>query len=204
MKIEATNETCQSITIRVAIPGRSHMDEFIKLNCAPDLLALKLFPNSKEITETMSAYNAVRKGLGARTFSDPNIVMMDVGSGHCPRTAAVFAHMTRWQCIAIDPELRSDRERYKKIDRLSLFRGKVQHMEKVRADFVVVCAVHAHVGLQAILNVIEAKRIFMVAMPCCQKLELDWAEPDKEYQDHSCWSPHRTVKVYDLEFPQEG
>ena len=203
MRVEAANETCQGITIRVASPSRRYMDEFIKLTCAPDLLALKLFPDSKEITETMAAYNAVRKFFGSKHFSNPNIVMMDVGSGKCPRTAAFFAFMTKWRCIAIDPQLRNDRKRYDNIDRLSMFRGKVQDVPKIKADVVVVCAVHAHVGLDKIVERIEARRIFMVAIPCCQPLQLERAKPNREYQDHSCWSPHRTVKVYDYKIDPE-
>ena len=36
---------------------RTHyLNYFIKLKCAPDLLAAKLFPNVKEISETLTAF----------------------------------------------------------------------------------------------------------------------------------------------------
>lgn len=38
-----------------------YLDEFVRCRCAPDLLARKLFPNAKEVTESFAAYAAVRK-----------------------------------------------------------------------------------------------------------------------------------------------
>lgn len=197
MKIEAVNETSQGVTVRVSKPSMRYLDEFVRLTCAPDLLKLKLFPNVKEISETLAAFRAIRKGLGAEAFARTDITFLDVGAGHTPRTAALVACMTRWKSIAVDPELRDDRLRYNAVRNLKLFRGKVQELPIVRANFVVIAAVHAHVGLEKILQRVEAERVFMVAMPCCQPLEL-WRQPDKEYQDYGCLSPHRTVKVYEI------
>src|SRR6185295_14541542 len=44
----------------IAMSDHRHINEFFRLDCAPDLLRLRLFPNSKEITESMAAYHAVR------------------------------------------------------------------------------------------------------------------------------------------------
>src|SRR5579872_7431860 len=44
-------------------PALRYLNEFTKLKCAPDLLAWGLFPNAKEITESLGAYNAIRKHI---------------------------------------------------------------------------------------------------------------------------------------------
>lgn len=58
MQVIQTAETAQGLTIRVS-HGSRYINEFIRLRGAPDLLALGVFPNAKEITETMAAWSAV-------------------------------------------------------------------------------------------------------------------------------------------------
>lgn len=41
-----------------------YMDELIRLGCAPELLSMKLFPDCKEITESMAMFEAVRQLKG--------------------------------------------------------------------------------------------------------------------------------------------
>ena len=44
-----------------------YLDEFIKLQCAPMLLEAGVFPDAKEISEAMAAFNAYRQ------FVRPNV-----------------------------------------------------------------------------------------------------------------------------------
>eukprot|EP00960_Hanusia_phi_P004881 141004-Hanusia_phi.AAC.2 len=85
-----------------------YVDEFLKLDCAPSLIALKLFPNAKEITESMAVYTAFRRLLSAQCMDfDSSDSFVFVGDGTTPRTAAIFAHLTRaGRCVAIDPMLK--------------------------------------------------------------------------------------------------
>lgn len=61
-----------------------------------------------------------------------------------------------------------------------------------------VAAVHAHIDLGLVLRKILAERLLIVAMPCCMPLSIGGIEPVEEYEDGGCWSPHRTVRVYDI------
>lgn len=85
-----------------------YVDEFLGLRCAPELLEMRLFPNGKEITESMSAYSAARKYVSCLpgfALNDPNVSVICVGDGHQPRTATLFAMRTAWSTYSVDPLL---------------------------------------------------------------------------------------------------
>lgn len=81
-----------------------YTDELLTLRSAPQLLALRLWPNAKELTESFACFAAAREQL-ADLFSpdDPSVTVVVVGDGLTPRTAALFAFRTRWKAISIDP-----------------------------------------------------------------------------------------------------
>jgi hypothetical protein len=195
--IEIIEERTNGLLVEVHFPQKRYIDEFIGLKCAPDLLVLGLFPNGKEITETMTAFNAIREYLRPHKYADRDVRLFDVGAGHQPRTAALFACRTAWQCFAIDPLL-NVRPSLSKIERLQCFAGKLEDFPIQRCGLAVIAAVHAHVDLKIILERIQAERTIIVAMPCCQPLFFETIQPVEEYEDSGCWSPHRTVKIYDI------
>ena len=101
--------------------GRSYsryVTELLKLACAPELVRLRLFPDAKELTESFAANNAARsflwsKNAAGRARVDPAdaaVTCVAVGDGNTPRTAALFAFLTRWHCVAVDPEMVEWRE----------------------------------------------------------------------------------------------
>ena len=102
------------------LSGRSHsryVTELLKLACAPELVRLRLFPDAKELTESFAANNAARSFLYPRGAergrvdpADAAVTCVAVGDGNTPRTAALFAFLTRWQCVAVDPEMVEWRE----------------------------------------------------------------------------------------------
>jgi hypothetical protein len=51
----------------------------------------------------MTAFVGIRDYLGVELFRDSEITLFDIGCGKRPRSALLFAHMTKWQCVAIDP-----------------------------------------------------------------------------------------------------
>jgi len=83
---------------------KRYINEFVKLKCAPDLLAWGVFPNAKEITESMAMYHAV-KNYVPFDLHDEEINLVVVGDGKSPRTAALFAVMTKWTCYSVDPKM---------------------------------------------------------------------------------------------------
>lgn len=171
---------------------RRYFAECWKLSCMPDLLALRLFPNPKEFTESAGAYRAVEKCLELHPKGLVQVVA--VADGNSPRTAAVFALRTAWECHSVDPML-LDRGAWHRIRRLTLHRCRIQDVALPWADVSVVVCVHSHVSLPASLDKIRANHIHVVAIPCCVPLELN-RPPDVEYLDLGIWSPHCRVKVW--------
>ena len=85
-----------------------HLHRFFKMGSAPLLMSENIFPNIKEITESMGAFVAIHEHL-IKNGIDRNSNKVDVyaiGDGHSPRTAALIACLTKWNCISIDPQMR--------------------------------------------------------------------------------------------------
>ena len=184
-------------------PERKYVDAFMNLRCAPDMLELKLFPDVKEITESFAAYDAVREKLFKHfQLGDPSVIMLAIGDGSTPRTAATFALRSRWYCHSIDPNL-GTKTRFSKIDRLTLHPKKIE--ECTREDFrisdnsvVVVAAVHSHAQLEPTVKLIgKVQRLAVVAIPCCVKLTLPIPTLDV-YHDAGIWSPAKTILLWDI------
>lgn len=182
-------------TVFIRYPSRKYMDEFVGLTCTPDLLAAKLFPNSKEVTESFAAYNAVRnmQGVGGVDLADAGILLVDVCCGSTPRTAATFAFRSAWTCLAIDPKLRP--EARWPVRRLQCFSAKLEEAPVKHNGLVVVTAVHTHVSRADIAKYIDAPRVLLVDMECCLKLEDSETTIVRKYEDMGIWSPKRTVTV---------
>mmetsp|Transcript_26609 Transcript_26609/g.51221 ORF Transcript_26609/g.51221 Transcript_26609/m.51221 type:complete len:366 (+) Transcript_26609:98-1195(+) len=179
-----------------------YLSELLTLACGPDLLRLKLYPDAKELTESFAAFHAVRAHLGhSFSPSDPSVTAVCVGDGSVPRTAALFAYRTKWQCYSVDPQLREPSDRWGGIERLQAIRAKVEDC-RFTADKLLIVCVHAHVGLAECLDVMDWKDLGIVAMPCCNfysRLQLsghDSASLVVEYYDTGIVSPHRLVRVY--------
>lgn len=176
---------------------KRYINEFVRLSCAADILALKLFPNAKEITESMAAYQAVRShivGRNVEEYGKSDIAAVCVGDGHTPRTAALFAFRTAWMCYSIDPNLRKTDWCIK---RLICYDTKIEDIVLDLRHFrqVILLMVHSHAGLTTTLKHVLAHRLDVVAIPCCVPMEI----PKRHYigyEDYNIWSPQNTVKVW--------
>lgn len=204
MEIAKAVDNGQCINVSVRKPSIRYLDEFIRLKCAGDLLNEKLFPNAKEISESMAAYSAVRhivyQSDGAVKFSDRGIMLYAVGDGVSPRTGALFAYRSAWHCVSIDPKLRSPGC----ADRLhKLNRGIEDFMQAQIPDIAIIVCVHSHAKLNRCLQSIKAKTLrIVVAIPCCVPQDIygpgeQKIAPDVEYEDWGILSPKRTVKIWE-------
>lgn len=173
-----------------------YMNEFWYLDCKFDLMERNIYPNPKEVTESMTAFHAARKHI-IHDFpvKDESIVAIAVGDGVTPRTGALFAFRTKWNCISIDPIMREDSEHWN-VDRLTVIRSKIEDVPIIKADKVIVLAVHSHASLPATLARIEAEHIAVIAIPCCKQLDIPGQKPDIEYRDWGCWSPENKVRIW--------
>lgn len=173
-----------------------YFNEFWSLRCKFDLMEREIYPNPKEITESMTAYNAIRKYLRKDfDFNDPDVVCICVGDGRSPRTGAMVAFRSKWQVFSVDPILKHPSEKYN-IDRLTCMPYKIEDVPTFKAKKVIVLAVHSHASLPATLDKIQAEQVAVVALPCCTPLEVPGQGPDYDYRDWGCWSPENRVKVW--------
>ena len=186
------------VASREAKGGRRYLDELCRLSCAGDMMALDLFPNAKEISESFAAHNAVRKHLrGSHSFTDPALCVVAVGDGARPRTAATFAFRSRAECWSVDPALRPDMRKLRRVLRLHVLKSRA---EDVTLDLgtrpVVVVAVHSHATLAAARACVRTTgAVAVVAIACCVPQTLD-RPPDVEYPDFGIMSPKRIVSVW--------
>ena len=178
-----------------------YLNEFMRLRCAPDLLAARLFPNAKEVTESMGAWNAVREHVLPRVpmLRDDDLVrVFCVGDGHAPRTAALFAHMSRWACWSIDPVLRP---RAYTTNRLHVHAMPIEDFAyRCPADvpLTLIVHVHSHASLRtSVANIQGGGYRYLINIPCCRKPDLDM-RPIIAYDDPAILSPKRRVEIYDL------
>lgn len=199
------------LTLKLA-NGIRYVDEFLGLKCAVDLLALDVYPNGKEITESAAAYHAATRKLGHRPESQ-GVTLVAVGDGSTPRTAALFSFRTRWTCWSVDPQLkweacapsnepngsRGDGPVKKRhLRRLGIAPVTIEAFDAPLSGHVVLAAVHSHASLPVALAKVTqlgASSVDVIANPCCVEQTLGW-EPDIAYQDWNIWSPQREVRIW--------
>ena len=81
------------------------LDAFLRWDCGRQLLGMGLFPNAQEITESMACLETIRERLPEVKFTSDDVVVVVIGDGRSPRTAALMALRTRWNVLSIDPAL---------------------------------------------------------------------------------------------------
>jgi hypothetical protein len=125
------------------------------------------------------------------------VCVIAVGDGNTPRSAALCAFLTRWQCVAVDPEMvpwRDWRRRHGIQDaswsscddthengeteedvhgwggvrRLQVHRRKMQEMV-VECDRAIIVMIHAHISLKDVLAAVKTDtgECAAVILPCC-------------------------------------
>lgn len=214
--VASLTELSQVINITLKKPSLTYLDEFIGLTCAPDLLALKLFPNAKEITESMAMFQAVVRTARGVDTKDKKTKLFVIGDGSTPRTAAMFAFRTSWSCWSIDPALSMTTNHFT-IKRLSLIKDKV---ESINGDYLstlqetiadggrnILVLPHAHVPHSSLEKLFpdvtnwSAKTNMVVTMPCChpfKEQQETWhgRKPDIVYHDWRVHSPEREIRIW--------
>ncbi|ETV68346.1 hypothetical protein H257_15669 [Aphanomyces astaci] len=183
-----------------------YLNEFVgKLQCASHLLQLQIFPDAKEISESMGLFNAARRFLDLDDADDSVDGIVVVGDGSTPRTAAMFAYRTKgWTCYSVDPEMRlsTDAERvpWDGIQKVVPIRAKIEDIQ-IHLRRAIVVLVHAHVTLDQALASVHADTIVgVVTVPCCNwygnQEQLFQRHPDIVYDDYSILSDHREVRLW--------
>lgn len=179
------------------VPQR-YINDLLASKCGPDMLALKLFPNAKEITESYGCYYGIGQHLQelGLEFGDPKVNLISIGDGGTPRTSALFAFKSRWNCYGVDPEFNMDKWRGSKVDRLSVHKNRIQDCKFEFDDPCVLIFCHAHVRIDESLKSIKSPRIVVLAIPCCVPLYIAGKPHDIEYRDPYIGSPHNLIKIW--------
>ncbi|EGZ19495.1 hypothetical protein PHYSODRAFT_558296 [Phytophthora sojae] len=201
-------------TVSASTPPVSlrYLNEFVgKLHCAPALLRHGLFPDAKEVTESMALFNAVRRYMEPKSSGEElqgdgkhNGIVV-VGDGNTPRTAAMFAFRMRgWKCYSVDPAMEkgtSERSKgWADVANLVVVRNKIENV-RIALRRAIVVLVHAHVTLDQALSAVQAEQVCgVVTLPCCNwygKQELLFGRgPDLVYDDFSVLSDHREIRLW--------
>lgn len=159
------------------IPAK-YIARFMAWNSAPDMLEMKLFPNIKEVAESMSMFYCVESLLMnwdeyiRDNRRNQNINVVVVGDGHRPRTGALFAYSTKWNVVSIDPEMKSVDY---PIQRLKCYDCKVEDVPDI--DFgdepLIIIYPHSHAPVQVGWDKFQSTRKWLIKMECCTKDKLD-------------------------------
>jgi hypothetical protein len=171
-----------------------YIDNFVQSKCSADILMHGLFPNAKEITESYGALYAVGQNLGL-DYNDQNINLVCVGDGSAPRTAALFAFKSKWQCHSVDPAL-SAKPWESKINRLQVYREKIENVKLKFNGVVVIVCVHSHANLNDCYHSIDGTIKHVVTVPCCRPQYIKGIPHHIEYNDQDMWTPHNLVKIW--------
>jgi hypothetical protein len=173
-----------------------YLDLFLQWSCCSPLLAMGLFPDGKEITESVGCLWAVKMHLEqSLKLSDHQVTCIVVGDGARPRTAALACFMTKWRRVisidpAITPETMTEFEQVHRIDRLEMRPARMQdtviEVDPEKDECVVIILPHAHVCPNAAIAQLHFQesnsgeeqhtqetrlkklpRVAIVQLPCC-------------------------------------
>lgn len=189
------SEDKHNFRVTIPQPSTRYLDEFLLLKCCPDMVAAGLFPNMKEVSESMAAYRACKRALPSyELLGDKSVKAIDVGCGGTPRTAALFAFRTAWDCHAVDPCV-NDGKDWSRVERLHVHKMSIEEFPLTNDGLLVLLCVHSHVPLGKLVERIEAPSWILISIPCCIEQVLP-VESVAEYEDWAVLSPRRTVKVW--------
>lgn len=171
------------------------LDEFIALKCAPELIPY--FPNSKEITESMAVFGAVRKcGKWPGILADSEVTCVVPGDGVSPRTGVIAAYRSRWDVHSVDPMLR---ERTNLPKRLTLHRCKVQDFCISCHKTAVILSTHSHALLDDTIRACHGwNKMIVIALQCCVPMTVGNQVPYREWRDGGVFSPENRIKLWKL------
>jgi hypothetical protein len=200
------NDGYDTFLIKAKEPTREYLDWFwrmLQTRIIPMEWALKIFPNSKEQTESVTALFGVKDILDLKETT-----VIVVADGSTPRCGGLFAFFAK-EVISIDPMMRSEFVIDQIIPNLECVTNTIEEWIKEKPvidSSVAIIALHAHVAFQVYLeSLLECINpdvpLAILSVACCQDLFITDEEKTKfslvslkEYDDWGMHSPHRTVR----------
>eukprot|EP00943_MAST-04B_sp_MAST-4B-sp1_P007990 g7990.t1 len=149
-----------------------HLDAVWSLKCFKKLVELEVFPDAKDISESMGAFRAAtlysHLELNCDNNNDiiktrsrwkqQNIWCLCIGDGSTPRTATLISFLTSWNLISVDPGLKQEfvGKDPKGINRMECFDMKFEDwvkffssssackIIKLECNYLYIICVHSH------------------------------------------------------------
>ncbi len=196
-KGESESRLGVTVHVKVPVPSR-YINELLRLRCARDWWPFLENSNAKEITESMAAFETLKRVIGHEAFGDSRWLALVPGDGKRARTGALVALRTAWHRVySIDPG--ADGQSHG-IQRLTIVDCKLEDWLSGWSGGAYPCcavlAVHSHAPLKPLLS-LRVSRLVVVALPCCVPQELPF-RPALDREDRHVWSPKNRVIAWDL------
>lgn len=178
-----------------------YINWFLRLKCRADVLSVnpKVFKDAKEITESISVYNALTHEMQVDPM-DKRVVCVVPGDGKYTQTGILLAFLTKWTIISIDPEIAVDEldESPIKIDRFTYIKDKIENVKMHVDGQLVFACTHSHAPLSVLLkNFTASKPRKLVNLPCCKPHDFISARPYYKYEDPYVLSPKNIIYLWD-------
>ncbi|KAL7517788.1 hypothetical protein ACHAWX_002673 [Stephanocyclus meneghinianus] len=195
----------------------NYLDQLFSMKCFPDIVSLQVFTTAKDVSESMAALQAAsHHGLVGKGGKGCRVKCLCIGDGSTPRTAALGCFLKKWDCVSIDPSLKSEwqGEQPKSILGLFGFSGTIEEFvmsgkdrnDDARYDCLILLCVHSHarlIGSASVESIMSQYKDIpyttLVSLPCCPKFRSHrdlGREPDVEYEDDCVFSACRKVQVW--------
>ena len=185
-----------------SIPAK-YVNRFFSLNSAEDMMKNKLFPNVKEVTESMSFIYLFEQKLYSwdeSLYKNKDVTVIVVGDGKTPRTAAMINFLTPYKTISIDPELDTSKD-WGYIKNLTLYKGKfedwIEEVYKRSIYFgskpIIILYPHSHARIDLTKRVHSTKK-WVIKLECCTSDKLEFEHYC--FKDEYIMSPKNSFYIW--------
>lgn len=151
------------------------------------------FPNEKEVSESVGAFNAIMKYMKGMRYKT-NVNCYVIGDGKYPTTGMLIVTNTWWNVWSIDPNLKiTESER----PRLKLFGGCSEDFVPESAEYNIIVSVHGHGDINEFYDKLSGKKL-SVSIPCCllKKQVLDVHDLLEMYHDDKILTKANQVWIH--------
>ena len=175
--------------------AKCYLDPIFSKKLYSSLIGKRLFPNTKEFTESMGILNACLKIAEFKGYKrgENKLTVVIVGDRKRPRTGALIASDTNWNVISIDPNFTT--ESTFDVVRLKVYKSKIEDMKELYFKGpIIICFPHSHANIDQALLKLKSEERHIISMPCCFQDGI--GDADLNYTDESVMSEKNKINLY--------